>query len=116
MSPTDFVARRDADAPVLDVRTPAEFDEGHLAGADAIVAAGGFVSASSVVDPSSAPGEWEAAVIDLFQNDDVTVRYDATELMPTSAAGEALAAGVTSWVDGAVTTDVLEDIEAEVGG
>lgn len=84
--------------------------------ADAIVAAGGFVSASSVVDPSSAPGEWEAAVIDLFQNDDVTVRYDATELMPTSAAGEALAAGVTSWVDGAVTTDVLEDIEAEVGG
>ena len=33
MSPTEFVARRDAAAPLLDVRTPAEFAEGHLAGA-----------------------------------------------------------------------------------
>ena len=33
MSPADFVADRDAAAPVLDVRTPAEFAGGHLAGA-----------------------------------------------------------------------------------
>ena len=33
MSPADFVADRDAAAPVLDVRTPAEFAEGHLADA-----------------------------------------------------------------------------------
>jgi len=33
MSPADFVAQRDPSAPVLDVRTPAEFAEGHLAGA-----------------------------------------------------------------------------------
>ena len=31
MTPTDFVAQRDAGAPVLDVRTPKEFAEGHLA-------------------------------------------------------------------------------------
>ena len=33
LSPSEFVAQRDADAPVLDVRTPEEFAEGHLAGA-----------------------------------------------------------------------------------
>lgn len=33
LSPADFVAQRDASAPVLDVRTPKEFAGGHLAGA-----------------------------------------------------------------------------------
>lgn len=33
LSPSEFVAQRDADAPVLDVRTPEEYAEGHLAGA-----------------------------------------------------------------------------------
>lgn len=33
MSPADYVAQRDPDAPLLDVRTPKEFAEGHLAGA-----------------------------------------------------------------------------------
>ena len=33
MSPAEFVADRDATAPVLDVRTPKEFAEGHLADA-----------------------------------------------------------------------------------
>ena len=33
LSPADYVAQRDASAPLLDVRTPAEFAEGHLADA-----------------------------------------------------------------------------------
>lgn len=33
LSPDDFVSQRDPAAPVLDVRTPAEFADGHLAGA-----------------------------------------------------------------------------------
>ena len=33
MSPAEFVADRDPSAPLLDVRTPGEFAEGHLAGA-----------------------------------------------------------------------------------
>lgn len=33
LAPDAFVAERDPSAPVLDVRTPAEFAEGHLAGA-----------------------------------------------------------------------------------
>ncbi|MEM6326961.1 MAG: rhodanese-like domain-containing protein [Bacteroidota bacterium] len=33
MSPQAFVADRDPEAPVLDVRTPAEFAQGHLADA-----------------------------------------------------------------------------------
>lgn len=33
LDPATFVADRDASAPVLDVRTPAEFAEGHLEGA-----------------------------------------------------------------------------------
>ena len=32
IAPDDFVDQRDAEAPVLDVRTPAEYAEGHLAG------------------------------------------------------------------------------------
>ena len=34
MSPADFVAQRDPDAPVIDVRTPGEYASGHLAGAE----------------------------------------------------------------------------------
>lgn len=33
LSPADYVAQRDPEAPLLDVRTPAEFASGHLAGA-----------------------------------------------------------------------------------
>ena len=33
ISAADFVARRDASHPVLDVRTPGEYAQGHLAGA-----------------------------------------------------------------------------------
>ncbi len=33
LAPADFVAQRDPSAPVLDVRTPAEFAQGHLADA-----------------------------------------------------------------------------------
>ncbi len=36
LSPQDFLAQRDADAPVIDVRTPAEYAEGHLDGAENI--------------------------------------------------------------------------------
>ena len=36
LSPTDFLAQREADAVVLDVRTPGEFAEGHLAGVEHI--------------------------------------------------------------------------------
>lgn len=34
LTPTDFLAERGADAVVLDVRTPGEFAEGHLAGVE----------------------------------------------------------------------------------
>lgn len=33
LAPAEFVASRDPQAPVLDVRTPSEFASGHLAGA-----------------------------------------------------------------------------------
>lgn len=33
LSPAEFVAQRDPEAPVIDVRTPDEFASGHLAGA-----------------------------------------------------------------------------------
>lgn len=33
LTPADYVAQRDPSAPLLDVRTPAEFAEGHLVGA-----------------------------------------------------------------------------------
>ena len=33
LAPAEFVAQRDPNAPVLDVRTPKEYSAGHLAGA-----------------------------------------------------------------------------------
>ena len=32
LAPADYVAQRDPSAPLLDVRTPAEYAQGHLAG------------------------------------------------------------------------------------
>ena len=57
LSPSEFLAQRDADAPVLDVRTPEEFAEGHLAGAVNVdVRSPEFASQVEALDlPTDAP-------------------------------------------------------------
>jgi phage shock protein E len=57
MSPSDFVAQRDADAPVIDVRTPQEYASGHLAGATNVdVMSGDFPDRIAAMDlPESGP-------------------------------------------------------------
>lgn len=57
MSPSDFVAQRDADAPVIDVRTPQEFASGHLAGAANVdVMSGDFPDRIAAMDlPEDGP-------------------------------------------------------------
>ena len=57
MSPADFVAQRDPDAPVLDVRTPKEYAGGHLAGAANVdVMSGDFPDRIAAMDlPKNGP-------------------------------------------------------------
>ena len=57
LSPSAFVAQRDAEAPVLDVRTPDEFAGGHLAGAVNVdVYAPDFLDRIRAMDlPAAAP-------------------------------------------------------------
>lgn len=57
LAPDDFVAQRDAAAPVLDVRTPDEYAEGHLAAAANVdVMAPDFVERVRAMDlPESGP-------------------------------------------------------------
>ena len=57
LAPADFVRQRDPGSPVLDVRTPDEFAQGHLAGAVNVdVLDDGFVEAVQAMDlPAEAP-------------------------------------------------------------
>ncbi|OZC01413.1 rhodanese-like domain-containing protein [Rubricoccus marinus] len=57
LAPADFVAQRDPEAPVLDVRTPDEFASGHLAGATNVdVMAPDFQSRVAALDlPTDTP-------------------------------------------------------------
>lgn len=56
MPPAEFVAKRDPQSPVLDVRTPSEFASGHLAGAINVdVLAPDFQSQVAALDLSEGP-------------------------------------------------------------
>jgi len=57
LAPADFVAQRDPSAPILDVRTPGEYAEGHLAEASNVdVMAPDFADAVRAMDlPASGP-------------------------------------------------------------
>ena len=61
LDPAAFVAERDPEAPLLDVRTPSEFASGHLAGAVNV-----DVQAADFVDRAEALGLPEAGPVYVY--------------------------------------------------
>lgn len=72
----------------------------------------GLVSANQGVDPASAPDAQLANVISILQDPEAEFRFDASDLMPTAVGGGAFWTGMTDWILGADSKDVLAQIEA----
>ena len=80
--------------------------------ADARVALGGAMSANKNADPSLASSEFLTEAMMVLQDDTTVVRFDASDLMPTTVGSGSFWKGMVSWIDGKSTPDVLSDIQA----
>ncbi|WP_136192045.1 MULTISPECIES: ABC transporter substrate-binding protein [Actinomyces] len=72
----------------------------------------GMVSANTGVDASNAPTPQLENAIELLQSDGAVFRFDASDLMPTAVGGGTFWKGMTDWVLGSTTAQVLSDIES----
>ena len=80
--------------------------------ADALVSNGGVISANLNADPSLASSEFLTEAMTLLQDDNTTVRFDASDLMPSTVGAGSFWKGMVSWIDGKDTETVLSDIQA----
>ncbi|KAA3647049.1 MAG: carbohydrate ABC transporter substrate-binding protein [Chloroflexi bacterium] len=82
-------------------------------GAEVWVKSGGFISPNSAV-----PAEWYTSYVDQAQADILanadTLRFDASDLMPTEVGGGTFWSGMIDWVsaDGTNTEEVFAAVEA----
>ncbi|MFB9646949.1 ABC transporter substrate-binding protein [Microbacterium terregens] len=94
-----------ATAAVLEFMATPEF-------ADARVGLGGVISANLNADPSLASSEFLTEAMQLLQDPDTTVRFDASDLMPSTVGSGSFWKGMVDWIDGKDTATVLSDIQA----
>lgn len=80
--------------------------------ADARVSLGGNISANLNADPSLASSEFLTEAMTLLQDPNTTVRFDASDLMPSTVGAGSFWRGMVDWVDGKDTATVLSDIQA----
>ncbi|MGC5171352.1 ABC transporter substrate-binding protein [Microbacterium sp. DT81.1] len=80
--------------------------------ADALVTNGGVISANLNADPSLASSEFLTEAMTLLQDPNTTVRFDASDLMPSTVGSGSFWKGMISWIDGEDTETVLSDIQA----
>jgi alpha-glucoside transport system substrate-binding protein len=80
--------------------------------ADARVSLGGNISANLNADPSLASSEFLTEAMTLLQDPNTTVRFDASDLMPSTVGGGSFWRGMVDWIDGKDTETVLSDIQA----
>jgi alpha-glucoside transport system substrate-binding protein len=80
--------------------------------ADALVTNGGVISANLNADPSLASSEFLTEAMTLLQDPNTTVRFDASDLMPSTVGSGSFWKGMVSWIDGEDTETVLSDIQA----
>lgn len=80
--------------------------------ADARVKLGGVISANKGADPSLASSEFLQEAMEVLQNPDTTLRFDASDLMPATVGAGSFWKGMVSWIDGTPTDTVLSDIQA----
>ncbi|MDY0910611.1 ABC transporter substrate-binding protein [Microbacterium sp. CFBP9034] len=80
--------------------------------ADTRVELGGNISANLNADPSLASSEFLTEAMTLLQDPNTTVRFDASDLMPSTVGSGSFWRGMQDWIDGKDTATVLEDIQA----
>ncbi|WP_243074089.1 ABC transporter substrate-binding protein [Microbacterium sp. SS28] len=80
--------------------------------ADARIALGGKISANKNADASLASSQFLTDAMKLVQDENTTVRFDASDLMPAVVGSGSFWRGMVDWIDGKATTEVLSDIQA----
>jgi alpha-glucoside transport system substrate-binding protein len=80
--------------------------------ADERVGLGGNISANLNADPSLASSEFLTEAMELLQDPNTTVRFDASDLMPATVGAGSFWKGMVDWIDGKDTATVLSDIQA----
>lgn len=95
----------DATQQVLEFMSSPEF-------ADARVSEGGAISANLKADPSLASSPFLTEAMELLQDPNTTVRFDASDLMPATVGSGSFWKGMVDWIDGKDQATVLSDIQA----
>jgi alpha-glucoside transport system substrate-binding protein len=80
--------------------------------ADIRVGLGGSISANLNADPSKASSPLLQDAMKLLQDPNTTVRFDGSDLMPSTVGAGSFWKGMVSWIDGKDTDTVLSDIQA----
>ncbi|QAY60535.1 extracellular solute-binding protein [Microbacterium protaetiae] len=80
--------------------------------ANARVKLGGVISANKGADATLASSEFLTEAMQLLQNPDTVMRFDASDLMPATVGSGSFWKGMTSWIDGMSTADTLKAIQA----
>jgi alpha-glucoside transport system substrate-binding protein len=80
--------------------------------ADIRVGLGGSISANLNADPTKASSPLLQDAMKLLQDPNTTVRFDASDLMPSTVGSGSFWKGMVSWIDGKDTETVLSDIQA----
>ncbi|MDT0268603.1 ABC transporter substrate-binding protein [Streptomyces sp. DSM 44915] len=72
---------------------------------------GSWVSPNSGLDAAGIPGEAERLAAELLQHPETVVRFDGSDLMPSAVGTGTFWTGMTDWLLGAETEDVLRAVE-----
>jgi len=80
--------------------------------ADLRVGQGGSISANLNADASLASSPLLTEAMELLQDPKTTVRFDASDLMPSVVGAGSFWKGMVNWIDGRDTETVLSDIQA----
>ncbi|PVW04312.1 sugar ABC transporter substrate-binding protein [Microbacterium sp. Gd 4-13] len=80
--------------------------------ANARVELGGVISANKNADPSLASSQFLTEAMELLQDPETVVRFDASDLMPATVGNGSFWKGMVNWIDGRPTDQVLSDIQA----
>ena len=80
--------------------------------ANSRVELGGVISANSGLDPESASSPILQEAIKILQDEKTTFRFDASDLMPGAVGAGTFWKGMTSWINGTPTDEVLTQIES----
>ena len=103
----EFVAALDDSAPVEAVR---QYMSSTQFATDMV--GEGLVSANTGVDASAAPSAQLTNIITILQDPEAVFRFDGSDIMPTAVGGGAFWTGMTDWILGKSSQDVLTQIEA----